>query len=241
MCDERRRRSRRAAAQQQVDQSALPEVEQQEEEEHGGAGGEQQQQQQQQQQHQCHVRRTSAGDDCEEQPGSRLSGCSAPPPPPLQAAAAQRLGDSGGGSAAWQRAASAPLPLLERAAGACSVLGTYGCVRRGLMGWLRGPCSQCVLSVTLRLSIRTSKKESSDFRFQISDFRFQIPTPGRLGRETDFFGRFQISDLRSPRGTRSEISKGSRILNAQNTFQDFITDFCATQISDFRSQNWPDF
>ena len=84
-------------------------------------------------------------------------------------------------------------------------------------------------------------RATSDFRFQISDFRFQIPTPGRLGRETDFFGRFQISDLRSPRGTRSEISKGSRILNAQNTFQDFITDFCATQISDFRSQNWPDF
>ena len=80
VCDERRHRSRRAAAQQQVDQSALPEVEQQEEEEHGGAGGEQQQQQQQQQQHQCHVRRTSAGDDCEEQPGSRLSGCSAPHP-----------------------------------------------------------------------------------------------------------------------------------------------------------------
>ena len=45
----------------------------------------------------------------------------------------------------------------------------------------------------------------------------------------------------SPRGTRAEISKGSRILNAQNTFQDFVPDFCATQISDFRSQNWPRF
>ena len=90
-------------------------------------------------------------------------------------------------------------------------------------------------------NLAVAQHQISDFRFQISDFRFQIPTPGRLGRETDFFGRFQISDLRSPRGTRSEISKGSRILNAQNTFQDFITDFCATQISDFRSQNWPDF
>ena len=35
----------------------------------------------------------------------------------------------------------------------------------------------------------------------------------------------------------AEISTGNRILNAQNTFQDFITDFCVTQISDFRSQN----
>ncbi len=80
--------------------------------------------------------------------------------------------------------------------------------------------------------------QSRNIRFQISDIRFQIPTPGR---EADFFGRFQISDLRSPRGTRAETSKRSRILNTQNTFQDLITDFCATQISDFRSQNWPDF
>ena len=56
------------------------------------------------------------------------------------------------------------------------------------------------------------------FPREISDFRFQIPV-----------------------GTRAEISKESRILNAQNTFQDFITDFCGTHISDFRSQNWPDF
>ena len=46
--------------------------------------------------------------------------------------------------------------------------------------------------------------------------------------------------MRSPRGTRAEISKGSRILNTQNTFQDLITDFCATQISDFRSQRISD-
>jgi hypothetical protein len=70
---------------------------------------------------------------------------------------------------------------------------------------------------------------------QIADFRFQIPTPG---------GRFlrEISDFRVPiaEGTTAEISRRNRILNAQNTFQGFIADFCATQISDFRSQNSPD-
>ena len=83
--------------------------------------------------------------------------------------------------------------------------------------------------------------QSRNIRFQISDFRFQISDSDTRGREADFFGRSQILDLRSPRGTRAEISKGSRILNAQNTFQDFVPDFCATQISDFRSQNWPRF
>ena len=37
----------------------------------------------------------------------------------------------------------------------------------------------------------------SDFRFQISDFRFQISDPNT--RQTDFCGRFQISDFRSPK------------------------------------------
>ena len=120
MCDERRRRSRRAAAQQQVDQSALLEVEQQEEEEHGGAGGEQQQQQQQQQQHQRNVRRTSAGDDCEEQPGSRLSGCSAPPPfrPRRLTSAARRFWRRLGGLATC---GFRPSAAAWRAAGACCV------------------------------------------------------------------------------------------------------------------------
>ena len=80
---------------------------------------------------------------------------------------------------------------------------------------------------------RNIRWQISDFRFQISDFRFQIPT--RFLREISDF-RFQI-----PEGTRAEISMGNRILNAQNTFQGFIADFCATQISDFRSQNSPDF
>ena len=46
-----------------------------------------------------------------------------------------------------------------------------------------------------------------NIRFQISDFRFQIPTPRQI-----LFGRFQILDLRSPRGTRANILKGSRTL-----------------------------
>ena len=81
----------------------------------------------------------------------------------------------------------------------------------------------------------------SDFRFQNSDFRFQISDPNT--RQTDFSFLREISDVRFqiPEGTMAEISTGNRILNAQNTFQDLITDFCATQISDFRSQNWPDF
>ena len=78
-----------------------------------------------------------------------------------------------------------------------------------------------------------------NIRGQISDFRFQVPDPD-TGRE-----RFlrEISDFRFqiPEGTGAEISMGNRILNAQNTFQGFIADFCATQISDFRSQNSPDF
>ena len=78
-----------------------------------------------------------------------------------------------------------------------------------------------------------TQHQISDFRFQISDFRSQHHPrlADRFLREISDF-RFQI-----PEGTMAEISTGNRILNAQNTFQDFITDFCVTQISDFRSQN----
>ena len=78
-----------------------------------------------------------------------------------------------------------------------------------------------------------AQHQISDFRFQISDFRSQHHPrlADRFLREISDF-RFQI-----PEGTMAEISTGNRILNAQNTFQDFITDFCVTQISDFRSQN----
>ena len=76
--------------------------------------------------------------------------------------------------AAARRLGNVRLPPLCRClegGGGLLCTYTYGFVRRGLTGRLRGPYNQCVLSVTFCLSIRTSKKESSDFRFQISDFR----------------------------------------------------------------------
>ena len=96
---------------------------------------------------------------------------------------------------------------------------------------LAGPTQQVV-----GFQISDFRFQISDFGFQISDFRFQIYF--RSQHQADRFLR-EISDFRFqiPEGTMAEISTGNRILNAQNTFQDFITDFCVTQISDFRSQN----
>ena len=104
------------------------------------------------------------------------------------------------------------------------------------MGWLRGPCSQCVLSVTLRLSIRTSKKESSDFRFQISDFRGQ-GRGGWGGDLADF--RFRVSDFlgsESRKLAQIQKSKASRthFLGSRQISWDV-----RFQISDFRFPSGP--
>ena len=86
---------------------------------------------------------------------------------------------------------------------------------------LRGPCEAG--AVAARVAERVGREGAAlvidrsvyapgrailrNIRFQISDFRFQIPTPRQI-----LFGRFQILDLRSPRGTRANILKGSRTL-----------------------------
>ena len=92
---------------------------------------------------------------------------------------------------------------------------------------------------------------ASAFSFQISDFRFQIPSP-RASRFllSDFRFQisdpkplaeflFQISDFRFQISDRpdAEILLEIRSQNTQNTFQDYSSEFCWAQISDFRSQN----
>ena len=126
---------------------------------------------------------------------SSSNSTNATPPPPLQAAAAHVSGSAT--LAAARRLGNVRLPPLCRClegGGGLLCTYTYGFVRRGLTGRLRGPYNQCVLSVTLCLSIRTSKKESSDFRFQISDFRIQGRGAGRGGGGGPC--RFQISGFR---------------------------------------------
>ena len=114
---------------------------------------------------------------------------------------------------------------------------TYGFVRRGLTGRLRGPYNQCVLSVTLCLSIRTSKKESSDFRFQNSEFRIQNSGSGGGGDLADF--RFRVSDFLGSESRKLAQIQKSKASRNQFLGSRQISWDVRFQISDFRFPSGP--